>query len=61
MNPKKMVVKAVIPKEKGATFLIGVEPEMRAELLRRNFKLRYGAGRTAHFKSKPKGRQAGVR
>ena len=62
VNPKKMVVKAVIPKEgKGATFLVGVEPEMRAELLRRNFKLRYGAGRTAHFKLKPKGRQAGGR
>ena len=57
LEPKKMVVKAVIPKEKGSTFLIGVKPEIRMELLRRNFKLQYGVGRTAHFKAKPKGQQ----
>ena len=58
INPKKMVVKAIIPKGKGSTFLIGVEPEIRAELEKRNFKLQYGVGRTAHFRAKPKGRQA---
>ena len=57
LNPKKMVVKAVISKEKGSTFLIGVEPEIRMELLRRNFKLQYGVGRTAHFKAKSKDQQ----
>ena len=57
LQPKKMVVKAVISKEKGSTFLIGVEPEIRMELLRRNFKLQYGVGRTAHFKAKSKGHQ----
>ena len=57
VNPKKMVVRAVIPKGKGSTFLIGVEPEIRAELEKRNFKLQFGAGRTAHFKAKPKGQQ----
>ena len=57
LDPKKMVVKAEISKEKGSTFLIGVQPEIRMELLRRNFKLRYGVGRTAHFKAKPKGQQ----
>ena len=54
MNPKKMVVKAAISKEKGTTFLIGVEPEIRMELLRRNFQIRFGVGRTAYFKSKSK-------
>ena len=39
---------------KGATFLVGVEPELKAELEKRNFKLHYGAGRTAQFKEKPK-------
>ena len=58
INPKKMVVKAEIPKQgKGSTFLIGVEPEIRAELERRNFKLQFGVGRTAHFKAKPKRHQ----
>ena len=57
LDPKKMVVKAEISKEKGSTFLIGVQPEIRKELLRRNFKLHYGVGRTAHFKAKPKGQQ----
>ena len=57
INPRKMAVKAVIPKEKGSTFLIGVQPEMRIELERRKFQLLYGVGRTAHFKAKSKGRQ----
>ena len=57
LDPRKMVVKAEISKEKGSTFLIGVQPEIRMELLRRNFKLHYGVGRTAHFKAKPKGQQ----
>ena len=57
INPMKMVVRAEIPKEKGSTFLIGVQPEIRMELLRRNFKLHYGVGRTAHFKAKSKGQQ----
>ena len=60
INPKKMAMKAVIPREKGTTFLIGVDPEMRAELERRNFQLHYGVGRTAHFKTKPKGQQTRV-
>ena len=55
LNPKKMVVRAVIPKNKGSTFIIGVQPEIRTELERRNFQLHYGAGRTAHFKAKSKG------
>ena len=57
LDPRKMVVKAEISKEKGSTFLIGVQPEIRKELLRRNFKLHYGVGRTAHFKAKSKGQQ----
>ena len=61
LNPRKLVVKATIPKEKGTTFLIGVEPEIKAELERQNFKLHYGVGRTAHFRVKPKGQQRGER
>ena len=55
LNPRKLAVKAVIPKTGGSTFLIGVEPEIKVELERRKFRLPYGAGRTAHFKVKPKG------
>ena len=55
-----MAMKTMIPREKGTTFLIGVDPEMRAELERRNFQLHYGVGRTAHFKTKPKGQQTRV-
>ena len=61
LNPKKLVVKATIPKEKGTTFLMGVEPEIKAELEKWNFKLHYGVGRTAHFRVKPKGQQRGER
>ena len=55
LNPSKLAVKAEIPKGRGTTFLVGVEPEIKAELEKRKFSLRYGAGRTAHFKEKPKG------
>ena len=58
-NPKKLVVKATIPKERGTTFLIGVEPEIKTELGKRNFKLSYGAGRTAVFREKSKGQPKG--
>ena len=61
LNPSKLVVKADIPKEGGTTFLVGVEPEIKAELEKRHFKLRYGAGRVAHFKGKPKGQPKGKR
>ena len=61
LDPRKLVVKATIPKEKGTTFLIGVEPEIKAGLERQNFQLRYGVGRTAHFRVKPKGQQRGER
>ena len=55
LNPRKLAVKAVIPKAEGSTFLIGVEPEIKVELEKRKFRLPYGAGRTANFKVKPKG------
>ena len=58
VNLSKMTAKAVIPKKEGATFLIGVTPEIKAELEKRNFQLRYGVGRTANFKTKPKGHQS---
>lgn len=59
LNLGKMVVRAEIPKERGTTFLIGVEPEIRTELEKRNFRLHYGVGRTAHFRAKSKGQARG--
>ena len=59
LNLKTMVVKAEISKEKGSTFLVGVEPEIRTELGKRNFQLHYGVGRTAHFRPKSKGQSRG--
>ena len=45
INPKSIVVKASIPIEgQGTTFLIVVDPNLRAQLERRNFILKYNSG-----------------
>ena len=53
-DPRKLTVKSTIPKPGGSTFVIGVESEIKTELEKLNFNLRYGVGRTAIFNVKSK-------
>ena len=56
IDPKKLTVKSDIPKQGGSTFVVGVEMEIKTELEKKDFVLRYGVGRTAIFKEKSKGK-----